>query len=264
VSSLFVSAHLLAVNRLVSLDPGVTELLQLMQQQDSIVATESSRVIDGKPVVGYYRRIPAEGLLSLQPSLVIANQHLGPASIPALLDKSNVDFMQLTTPTTVPQLKINVKKVGEQINCSECTSKVLAAINKKHKELTDLYSHPPKTAVFILMINDKTIKIAGAGSGGHALMSLMGYSNAVNHQGYRPISLEGLLALNPDVILVTSRQDAKKSIASFQAQWPASSSSKISFVPGEAVLSGVSMSMMDAALTINQQLTTQTTADVRR
>src|SRR4029453_10639939 len=82
---LFCSSHLRAdsPHRIVSIGGAVTEILYRLGRQDEIVGVDSTSLfpeeaLKTKKYVGYVRQLGAEGVLSLNPTLVIASEGAGP------------------------------------------------------------------------------------------------------------------------------------------------------------------------------------------
>ncbi|MGB0733410.1 MAG: ABC transporter substrate-binding protein [Pontibacterium sp.] len=68
--------------RLISTDANATQILFKLGMGDKIIAVDVTSKLpaqaDSLPNVGYHRRLSGEGLLSLNPSLVIGSNHMGP------------------------------------------------------------------------------------------------------------------------------------------------------------------------------------------
>ena len=75
-------------SRIVTLGGSVTEIVYALGAGDQVVGVDASSVYPEaateKPSVGYFRQLPAEGVLSLDPSLVLALEGTGP---PTVLDQ---------------------------------------------------------------------------------------------------------------------------------------------------------------------------------
>jgi iron complex transport system substrate-binding protein len=75
-------ASSLAGERVVSVGGGITEILHALELEESIVGVDTSSVypesVTGMPQVGYARALSAEGVLSLNPTLVVCSEDAGP------------------------------------------------------------------------------------------------------------------------------------------------------------------------------------------
>src|SRR4051812_20647211 len=78
-------------NRIVSVGGAVTEILYELGLKDRIVAVDTTSLypveaLKQKPNVGYMRALSAEGVLGLNPSLVLAIDGAGPKETIAVLE----------------------------------------------------------------------------------------------------------------------------------------------------------------------------------
>ena len=74
---------------LVSIDGALTEIVYALGAEDRLVGVDSTSVypeaVQSLPQVGYMRQLSAEGILSLQPDLVLATRDAGPEPVFELL-----------------------------------------------------------------------------------------------------------------------------------------------------------------------------------
>jgi iron complex transport system substrate-binding protein len=76
------SAHADSLQRLVSVNGSVTEVVYALGAQGQLVGVDTTSKYPPEtqklPNVGYQRQLSAEGVLSLQPSLVLVTEDAGP------------------------------------------------------------------------------------------------------------------------------------------------------------------------------------------
>src|SRR4051812_9643521 len=87
-------------SRIVSVGGAVTEILYALGVSDRIVAVDSTSLFPAdalkqKPNVGYMRALSAEGVLGLNPSLVLAIEGLGPKETVAVLEAATVPLVRV-------------------------------------------------------------------------------------------------------------------------------------------------------------------------
>ena len=78
-----VSANDLANQRIISAGSAVTELVIALDATDKLVAVDAtSRFPESNalPKIGYHRQLSAEGLIALQPTVIIGSDEMGPDS----------------------------------------------------------------------------------------------------------------------------------------------------------------------------------------
>jgi iron complex transport system substrate-binding protein len=87
-------------SRIVSVGGAVTEILYALGLESRIIAVDSTSLypplaLADKPSVGYMRQLSAEGVLGLDPSLVLAAEGSGPKDTIAVLEGASVPFVQI-------------------------------------------------------------------------------------------------------------------------------------------------------------------------
>ncbi len=212
--SFFISSLALAEpinHRLVSVDGNATEILLRLGLGKQIVAAD----ITSQPLLpeqvenlGYHRTLSAEGLLQLHPDLVIGSNHMGPEPTISALKKANIPILQLHSPTSLKQLEINIVKLASRVNADSSAQKLIKQIDKRQKSLLKKLPEKKPSMVFLLDIGERGLSQAGTDTTGDSLIRLLGGKNISQFSGYKSISVEALLAVNPDIILVGSRSDS--------------------------------------------------------
>lgn len=257
--------------RIISTDAGTTEILVALGQGKSLVGIDVTSSVPENLTpakVGYHRQLSAEGLLSLAPTIVFGSEHLGPKETVNALKSANTQLVLQSTATDSKQLIENIQHVSKALNLSgnQLVTQVQTAQHILDKNLDKsldkaLDKGPAKQsakAVFLLYLEGRGLKQAGAGTSGDAMIRLLGLNNLSAHDGYRAVSAEGLMAQQPEVILIGSQNP--KAAASLLAQYPALAhtpavtNEKVLFVDASALVSGISLKAMDEAVRISEAL----------
>lgn len=196
-----------SAQRIISADLGATQIIQHLDATSFLVAANlSSRHLLKKNEVaniGYHRALSTEGLLSLKPTILVGSEAMGPESTLDILARTGTKIVQYQTPYTLEQLRTNVRVISTALDQEEHATKVLHALNQSINALNALRTHY-QTALFLLSAQGGHGGIAGMNTGGSAFLSLLGLTNLADYEGYRKVSAEGLVALDPDVIIVAS------------------------------------------------------------
>ena len=243
--------------RIVSADASATQILLAMGQGKHLVGVDSSSVLSQPyqsiPDVGYHRQLSAEGLLSLKPTLVIGSEVMGPPAVLNALQKANVNVLKLKQAKTLDEYRSNIELLKNVINCGDCADNLIVNLKDKFHQ-ANRQTKSIKRYVFLMTMDGKQLRMAGRNTGGNALIELLQGKNQAHYEGYRNLSLEGLLAINPDVILLTSSQPEEQVIQQFKKQFPLLSRKTLVNVDANAVISGVSITMLDEVLRISEQI----------
>ena len=113
-------------------------------------------------------------------------------------------------------------------------------------------THKP-TVVFLLDIGERGLSQAGTDTTGDALIKLLGGKNISQFSGYKSISVEALLAVNPDIILVGSRYDSLDSANKLVKRQPllqhsqAAKNNQIVSVNAATLIAGLSLGALAEA-----------------
>lgn len=243
--------------RIVSADSSATEILLALGQGDKLVGVDATshvpKAYQGLPNIGYHRQLSAEGLMSLKPNLVIGSDVMGPPVVIKALRAAKVDTLQLQQAKTIDDLMTNIQRIQSRVNCDSCAEPLLSQLQQKMKAIKQ-QKITDKKYVFLMTMDGKKLRIAGKGTAADSLVKLLNGNNMAEHDGYRNLSLEGLLAINPDIILLTSRQVSERSLSEFKQAFPLLNKKTVIQVDGKSIISGVSMAMLDEVIRINHSV----------
>lgn len=103
--------------------------------------------------------------------------------------------------------------------------------------------------------------MAGKDTAGGALISLLNGQNISQYSSYKPISMETLLSLNPDIIMIGQQSDTISDLNAILTQYPLLTHSKAAkrqhIIPVNAatLIAGISLGALDEATRIATTLT---------
>ncbi len=192
--------------RVISLGGTVTEIIYDLGMQDKLVADDQSSLYPEAatrlPRVGYYRAVPAEGVLSLKPDLVIASENAGPASS---LEKVRAVGINVITVSDKPGIESLYERIGQIAKALSAQAKGDALIRQIQAQVKAAQAAPGASRRAVLILNRTGAKLmAGGDTTANAIMELAGLENVLKAQrGYKPVSAESLLSLQPEMIIVT-------------------------------------------------------------
>ena len=199
-----------SAQRVVSIDGSITEIIYALNAEDMLVGVDTtSRYPDAAtqlPDVGYMRRLSTEGILSLQPTLVIATQDAGPELVFEQLAEAGVSVQRIHNRYTLNGVLDKVDRVAAVLGKQQAGAALQARIRQRTEQALARISTsaptaaPPRT-LFLLGAGDRGLMAAGEGTQAAAMMTLVKADNVVTHAGYKPVSPEGALMLSPDVVL---------------------------------------------------------------
>ena len=199
-------------SRIVAIGGSITEIFYSLGEEKRLIARDSTSVYPESalklPDIGYMRALSPEGVLSVNPSAIIALEGSGPREAVDVLKKAKVPY--LTVPETFDRAGIlaKIKVIGRAIGQEQKASDLAASVDK------DLGAAEARAAsiakrqrvLFILSADSGKILAAGVGTAADGIIKLAGGQNAISgFRGYKQLSEEAILTANPDVILMMSQ-----------------------------------------------------------
>lgn len=251
--------------RIISAGNAVTELIYALDAQDLLIAVDVTSHLpeDSElPKVGYHRQLSAEGLIALNPTRIIGSNEMGPDSTLVLLKQVGIKVDIINTEASIEGL---LKRVDElaKITGKEQNSKALKAQIKHSITLlkSNLPAHSKQKKVLFLMIHEgRPANVAGRETSADEIIRLAGAINpaAVHLSSYKPLAMESLVAMQPDVILVSERSfnkmggiDAILAALPTLAATPAGQNRAIEVIDGAALLGGLGLKSLAEAKRLN-------------
>lgn len=200
--------------RIVVAGGSVAEILYFIDADKKIVATDVTSTFPDEaqnhPSIGYVRNLSAEGILSMNPSLILGEDDMGPPNVITQLIDIEVDIR------TIPEEK-SVDGILDKIYCiasildmkSEAEEKINKTLMSDIIALENMYiknSKRLKRVMFILSMQANRIIVAGAGTTGDGYINLTGSKNIFGDlEGWKSVSQEAIVKENPDYIIMSQR-----------------------------------------------------------
>ncbi len=238
--------------RVASADAGVTEIVVQLGDAQRLVAVDAASLaveVQHLPRLGYHRQLAAEGVMSVNPDLLIGSEQMGPEATLDALQRSGIDVLVLPYPNDLDTLRANIVKIAKRIG-SERSESVLAFLDAETARLAS-ENLKGQTAALVLRGEGGTLRMAGAGTGGGGFVDLIGADNVADYQGYRAITAEGLLELKPDVLLLADTEG--RGVDDFLERYPVMRFSdpvreaRLYTVDTRTLVAGISLAALDEA-----------------
>lgn len=203
-----------AQNRIVSAGGSVTEIIYALGQQDRLVARDTTSnhppQVHELPDVGYIRRLSPEGVLSVNPDMIIAEDGAGPPEALDVLKESAIPLVSIPMGFDRAAVEAKITAVADALGVPEDGAALAARVTGEIDAATaDLGATSPKV-LFILTMQGGRIMAAGTDTAADGIITLAGGTNAsTGFEGYKPISDEAVLTAAPDIILIMDRGGAR-------------------------------------------------------
>lgn len=204
--------------RVLAIGGSVTEIVYALGQQDRLIARDTTSSYppeaEALPDVGYMRALSPEGVLSVQPDLILAEEGAGPPEAIEVLREAGIPLEMIETHTDGEGLASKIRAVAEVLGVPETADAPVAALRADLARLAEKPDEARKKSVlFILMIQGGRIMAGGTGTEADAIIRMAGAVNAAEGvQGYKPLTDEAVVAAAPDVILMMNRGDTTQDL----------------------------------------------------
>ncbi|RPD45381.1 hemin ABC transporter substrate-binding protein [Hymenobacter sediminis] len=191
--------------RIVSLNGTISEIICALGRQPQLVGVDVTstypEALTKLPKVGHNRNISAEGVLALNPTLVVGTTESLKPEVAAQLKAAGITVQLFKQDYSVAGTKQLIKEVAASFGA---TAQVPAVTAKLDADLAKVKK--PAAAPKVLFIYARgagTLMVAGQGTSVEKVMQLAGARNAATgFSDFKPLTAEALVAANPDVLLL--------------------------------------------------------------
>ncbi|MEM8558025.1 MAG: ABC transporter substrate-binding protein [Bacteroidota bacterium] len=257
-------------SRLVTLGGPVTETVYALGLGDNVVGADISSSfpedVQEKPRMGYFRQSSPEGILSLEPTLVIALDGLGPPTVAEQVRAAGVPVLLVEEAETLDGAQERVRTLGQALGRPDEAAAVLDAMAAGLERAEAARPATPPKALFIYARGAGLVSVSGTGTAAEVVMQLAGAENAVTaFEGFQALTAESAVEAAPDVLVIPAR--GLESIGGVDgllaqpglAQTPAGQNRRVVAVD-DALLLGLGPRVGEGVLALAQALT-EATAD---
>jgi iron complex transport system substrate-binding protein len=199
--------------RIVSIGGAITEILYALGFEDRLAGVDSTSLypaaaLRDKPNVGYMRQLSAEGVLGLNPSLVLAAQGSGPKETMDVLEAAKVPLVLVPETFSEAGLLDKIRLVGHAMGADKRAECLTAAVTDDLTQLRELRAKvtKPVRVMFVMSLLNGRAMAAGKNTAANEIIALAGGVNAIDgYEGYKIINDEAIVAAKPDVVLSIQR-----------------------------------------------------------
>jgi iron complex transport system substrate-binding protein len=201
------------VSRIVPLNGDIAEIIWDLGLGANIVGADVSATYPAElqdlPSIGFARQLSAEGILSLEPTLVIGDTTAGPSDVINQVREAGVTVAIIKSYTDISAPFEKIADVSAVLGVSAQGETLAASVQQQLDDAQALaQTATSQPRVVFLYIRGPAIQlIGGKGSGADTLIDMAGGIDGGTEagvNGFMPITAESLVAAAPDVILVMS------------------------------------------------------------
>ncbi|MFA4668635.1 ABC transporter substrate-binding protein [Pyrococcus kukulkanii] len=197
--------------RIVSLAPSITETLYFIGALDRVVGVTKfddfpPGVQKGRTVIGGFSDPNLEVIASLKPDLIIGtSMHL------KYLDKlQGIAPVIIVDPRDINEIYKWIITLGKVVNREEEAKGVVNYMKAIIEDVEAKVANSPRPKVFVLLSYWNGYWTAGRGTFIDSLISIAGGENIFHDvEGWKAVSVEEIVARNPDVIIISYHAGVK-------------------------------------------------------
>jgi iron complex transport system substrate-binding protein len=197
-------------DRIVCVSKQMTEFLFALHQGDKIVGIDLTSTYPPETkkltTVGYHRHLSAEGIISLDPTVVIHQGDVAPATVMPQLEKVGIPIKLYPPGSTLDSAKIVLKMVAHDYGVDSVADRLISKLDAdlaKADSIVKRYPTKPKVLIIHFGQQRNAYFVMGTRGTADAMIKLAGGINAADTSSFRDLSPEVIMKEQPDVILAT-------------------------------------------------------------
>ena len=200
-------------SRLVAVGGSITEIVYALGEEDKLIARDSTGTYPPQatalPDVGYMRALSPEGVLSVEPSGILAIQGSGPADALEVLKKASVPIVMVPDGFDREGILAKIRAVGHAIGVDDKAARLAGEVDRQIRDAQALTAKVAerKRVLFILSTQGGKLLASGTNTAADGIIAMAGGVNAVDgYEGYKQISDEAVIEAKPDFVLMMDRE----------------------------------------------------------
>ncbi len=207
-------------NDIVVAGGSITEILYFLNEENRIIGVDITsnfpKQASELPSIGYVRSLSTEGILSLNPKLIIGESDMGPTLVLDQIMEVGVDLRiipeQQTAMGVVNKISCVASIIGIQEKAQKKIESELMPIVKDLKTFQDDKILKKKRVMLILSMQGTSPIVAGSETSGDGFIKMTGAINVFeSFEGWKPVSEEAIIESDPDYFIIPSRDMHKNS-----------------------------------------------------
>lgn len=202
------------VERVISAGGSISEWLVAVGAEQQLVGVDTTSLhpqsLQALPSVGYQRQLAAEGVLTLQPQVLFGSDEMGPPPVLQQLRSAGVQIETLPVDANMLAVSQAVRRIGAVLARSEQAEQALSAFKQgvwQQQQKLALIDGAAPRVLLVFSVGHGNPLTAGSNTVGDWLIKQAGGENLAVHAGFKALSSESMLALNPQVIIVADRHN---------------------------------------------------------
>ena len=207
-------------NDIVVAGGSITEILYFLNEEDRILGVDVTsnfpKETSELPSIGYVRSLSTEGILSLNPKLILGENDMGPPLVLDQINEVGVDLRIIPEEQTamgiIDKIYCIASIIGSQDRAQEKIKDDLMPSVNDLKIFQNFRDSQKKRVMLILSMQGTSPIVAGLGTSGDGFIKMTGAINVFeSFEGWKPVSEEAIIESDPDYFIIPSRDMHKNS-----------------------------------------------------
>lgn len=196
--------------RIITAGSAITETVCALGNCDMIIASDRTSLypaeIQNLPSIGYRSGINAEGILSLKPTLIIAEKDYVDEAVLKQLSGTGVKLVIVDRKLTFDDTRKFIRQIATVLNKETEGDRLISKIESELSDVRTLLEKKGSAPRVVCIYNRGTATISAGGRDTFAeILKYAGADNAFKDlEGYKSLNTEALIAANPDYLLMVS------------------------------------------------------------
>jgi iron complex transport system substrate-binding protein len=197
-------------SRIITAGSAITEIVCALGDGEKIVASDRTSLypafIQRLPSIGYRSGINAEGIISLNPTIVIAERKYVEEAVIEQLSSGKIKLVVIEERSSFEDTKKAITQIAAALGREQEGKKVIASNEAQLEEAKAILVKAKSSPKVLCVYNRGTATISVAGSTTFSeILKYVGATNAIpGIDGYKPLNTESLIAADPEYILMVS------------------------------------------------------------
>ncbi len=199
-----------AQKRIITAGSAITETVCALGDCDKIIASDRTSLFPSQiqqlPSIGYRTSINAEGIISLKPTLIIAEKDYVDDAVLTQLSSTGIKLVIVERKLNFNDTKKFIAQIATALGREAEGKKIIAENETALAEANAMMKRATSTPKVLCVYNrgTTTVSMAGKDTFGDIIDYVGGVNVFADAQGYKPLNPEALIASNPDYIVMTS------------------------------------------------------------
>jgi len=197
-------------DRIVCVSKQLTELMFALHQGNKIVGVDLSSTYPPEATkittVGYHRMLSAEGIISLDPTVVIHQGDIAPPNVMVQVKEVGIPIKVYPAAPSIDSTKILIRLLGKEFGQDTAANRLVTKMESdlaRADSVVKKYGTKPKVMIIHFGRAGNQYFVMGTRGTANEMIKRAGGINAADTSSFRNLSPEAIMRAQPDVILAT-------------------------------------------------------------